>query len=894
MPLAPGTQLGPYHVLGPLGAGGMGEVYRASDSRLGRELALKVLPELALADAGRLRRFEQEARALAALNHPNLLVIYDVGEADGVPYLASELLRGETLDAHLKAGAMPARKAVEVAREIAAGLAAAHEQGIVHRDLKPANIFLTVDGRVKILDFGLAKLSETASAEAPTQVGAAATTPGMTLGTAGYMAPEQVRGESADARADIFALGAVLYEMLTGQRAFQRPTAVETMTAILREEPADSPLTAPTVAPALDKIIRRCLEKQPRQRFQSVNDLGIALDLALGGSAAGSAPALPAAPAARPPRRWPAYAATAVIVAALASAAAWWLRPRPFDLAQLDYTPLALMAGGQICPQFSPDGTAVAFAAAAEPYQPRQVWVRYLDQPTAVQLTRLPEEAFPVGWSPDSKRILFLDQQGVNWISVAGGAPVAWPGLPPPSPFFGNADFSWETYSVALSPDGQHVALASVDSSNHFQVLLSDGRSLQPYQPAPFASTPGEGAPALRYSPDGKHLLLLVNNPTSGRLEAWLLPLPASSGMPRRVLADLPQNDDTPEFAWLPDNRHIVLSAGGYRNGTQGQLWLADVNSDTFTPLSNTWQTFISPAVSPDGRQFAFTDRERHFSAVAVNLQTGAMKPVIPSAYNQESPSWGSGASGMVYVRGYTATQELWLHPPFGSDRPLVTYQRLPARFVGIMSAAISPDGTRAIYTVIENAGFFGYLVPLAGGDPAPLANSENLVCAAWSPDNNRLACLALQNLQPAVVAADANGQHVPTMLVPQIGLALPSWSPDGHWIAYADTSGGWNLVSPDARQHRALGVLNTSAVAFSHDSRTLYGIRNDQGHELFALDLASGRQRVIATLGPGAAPAAESQPGIQFTLTPDGKSLTYTTLDSSYNLWLASGLNHR
>src|SRR5271154_1521415 len=240
MNLTPGTKFGPYEMVTLLGAGGMGEVYRARDSRLKREVAIKVLPQALSLDADRLRRFEQEALATAALNHPNILAVFDIGTSEGAPYVVSELLEGETLRERLRGGAIPVRKALDYALQIAHGLAAAHEKGIIHRDLKPDNLFITKDGRVKILDFGLAKLTQPDSAthtSLPTQT--QATEAGVVMGTAGYMSPEQVRGTAVDARTDIFAFGAVLYEMVSGQRAFRRDTAAETMTAILKEDPPE-------------------------------------------------------------------------------------------------------------------------------------------------------------------------------------------------------------------------------------------------------------------------------------------------------------------------------------------------------------------------------------------------------------------------------------------------------------------------------------------------------------------------------------------------------------------------------------------------------------------------------------------------------------------------------
>src|SRR5271166_483819 len=280
MPLAPGTKLDGYEILSPLGAGGMGEVYRALDATLKRDVAIKVLPAYVSQDPDRLRRFEQEAQAAAALNHPNILAVHRFGTFQGAPYMVSELLEGGTLGRQLSHGPLPVRKAIDYSVQIASGLAAAHEKGIVHRDLKPDNIFVTKDGRVKILDFGLAKLTQVKASSAgdPTVSLEERTAPGVVLGTVGYMSPEQVRGDKADSHADIFAFGAILYEMLSGKRAFRKPTSAETMTAILHEDPPGISQIVPGTPPALLRIVNRCLEKSPEQRFQSASDLAFALE----------------------------------------------------------------------------------------------------------------------------------------------------------------------------------------------------------------------------------------------------------------------------------------------------------------------------------------------------------------------------------------------------------------------------------------------------------------------------------------------------------------------------------------------------------------------------------------------------------------------------------------
>ncbi len=358
--LAAGARLGPYEVVGPLGAGGMGEVYRARDTRLDRAVALKLLPrDIAAGPDGaeRVRRFEQEARAAGALDHPNVLAVHDVGRHDGAPYLVCELLEGQTLRQRLIGGPLPPRKAVDLVLQATRGLAAAHDKGIVHRDLKPDNLFVTRDGRVKILDFGLAKLAGT---DAEVSVDAR-TEPGRVLGTVGYMAPEQVRGRAADHRADLFALGAILYEMVVGERAFTGETDIDAMTAILKEEPR----RLAEVPPELARVIQHCIEKAPEERFQSARDL--AFDLETLSTAAQAAPTrslprLPALRMARPgARRWP-IAAAALALAAVAATGGWLARRG--ERAPPSFQRLTFRRGTVRAARFAPDGQTIVYAAA--------------------------------------------------------------------------------------------------------------------------------------------------------------------------------------------------------------------------------------------------------------------------------------------------------------------------------------------------------------------------------------------------------------------------------------------------------------------------------------------------------------------------------------------------
>jgi len=370
--LSANATLSHYRIVSKIGAGGMGEVYRALDSRLNREVAIKMLPVEFASDAERLRRFEQEARATSALNHPNILTIYDIGKYEDAPFIVAELLEGEELRAQLDEGPLSVRQAMDYAQQITSGLASAHEKGITHRDLKPENLFVTKDGRVKILDFGLAKLklqklAESVDTAAPTDV--RQTEAGMVMGTVGYMSPEQVRGGDVDHRSDLFSFGLILYEMLRGERAFRRETIAETMTAILRDEVPDLAEADAKISPQLEKIVRRCLEKKPERRFQSTSDLCFAL--AALSSPSGSRMEIPVAASAVETHRYRAllrFGALAVAVLVAGAILGWLLKPGPTAPAVIRVSqmlPIEHVLSGPLRNQvrLSPDGTQLVYAA---------------------------------------------------------------------------------------------------------------------------------------------------------------------------------------------------------------------------------------------------------------------------------------------------------------------------------------------------------------------------------------------------------------------------------------------------------------------------------------------------------------------------------------------------
>src|ERR1700689_677670 len=494
MALLSGTKLGPYEILSLIGAGGMGEVYRARDTRLQRDVAIKILPNALAQDQDRLRRFEQEARAVAALNHPNLLAIHDIGEQNGTRFIVSELLEGQSLRAELDSGPLPQRKASDYAAQIAQGLAAAHEKNIVHRDLKPENIFITREGRIKILDFGLAKFapakSETRHESAGLTLTSSPTEAGMVMGTAGYMAPEQVRGAAIDSRTDIFAFGAVLYEVLSGRRAFRRDTAAETMTAILKEEPPDLSEMNQPISPGLARIVRRCLEKQPEQRFQSAKDLAFALEALTGATSKTAATAVGAE---RP--RWLGFVAIAAVAGvAIGAAIAWFLRPAP--PLPPTFERVSFRHGEVIRGRFAPDGKTVLYSARFSGGAPDTYNIRE-DYP----------ESTPAGLG--GATVLSISRQGQMAVLIRPQffAHYQWGGTLAVSPLGGSAprELLENVYDADWSPDGNDLAVID-RTGNRWRLqypmgkVLLDGKN--------WMSDP-------RVSPDGKQVALFRHPPNT-------------------------------------------------------------------------------------------------------------------------------------------------------------------------------------------------------------------------------------------------------------------------------------------------------------------------------------------------------------------------------------------
>jgi eukaryotic-like serine/threonine-protein kinase len=871
-------QIGPYEVLGPLGAGGMGEVYRAHDPRLNRDVAVKILPAEVSRDPQRRQRFEQEARAVAALNHPGIISVYDVGDG----WLVTELVEGENLR---QSGYTP-RQVTDIGAQIADALAAAHEAGIAHRDLKPENVILTADGRTKLLDFGLAKVdpprapNATPNAKSPSAQSndprpeniTTVTNPGSPMGTPGYMSPEQVRGHASDGRSDIFSLGVMLYELLAGHAAFRAESAVEVMHAIVHQDPAPLPETVPA---GLRTIVERCLEKKPSQRFQSARDLAFAL------RAFSNGVATPSPNVGKASNTWWPWAVAAL---ALASAAYFaFQRPPTSPLADYRFHPFAFTRADEHSGVWSPDGESIAYIEQST--DGARLMVQSLDGTSPTELVaQVSGQPGQLSWSADSKRVYFLGVGprlgGVSSVGREGG--VAERVLP-------NANF------FNLSPDGNTLAVwraAPVGrGASRYSVWLSSPPGADPveYEPAPFA-VPTPFTPVyLRFSPSGR--LLYLSMYTDQGAQTWLLPLP--TGTPRRIFADIPWNRPV-AASWMPDSRHMVIS-GNAAPAVNEQLWLADVEQETLTRLlavPDVGQAI--PAVSPDGKRVLFSQVLRDRDITELPLDGTSPRTLLSTALPEFGPSWSVKGDQFAFITQRNGTDELWVRSPEGNwERPVVTAKDFPT-LQSLMSPAFSPDGTKIAYTALLAAEVRRRslaISPVGGGTPSVVADGY---APTWSPSGSAIAFLWIRTDGSIPVATLRLGSSdAPLVISPPGALGAPEWSPKGDWIA-VPTGRGIELISPDGRARRLIEGMSGGAIVWSKDGSTLYGVTTQALQPtLSSFDLATGKVREIAHYDLSFQPLLENTytGSIRLTLSPNGESVVSATSTDEADLWILEGL---
>jgi eukaryotic-like serine/threonine-protein kinase len=779
MALRSGTKLGPFEIQSALGAGGMGEVYRARDTRLGRDVAIKMLPEALANDADRLRRFEQEARTIAALNHPNILGIHDIGTHEGAPFLVSELLEGETLREKLEAGPLAMRRVMEYSLGIAQGLAAAHDKGIVHRDLKPENVFLMRDGRVKLLDFGLARLVRPEEGkETGVTLTSPATLPGMVMGTVGYMSPEQVRGESSDARSDIFSFGAVLYEMLTGKRAFKRDTTAETMTAILREEPPELSETGWHGPPALQRVLSRCLEKNVERRFHSASDLAFAIESLSGTSATHSMEQ----PKAR--RAWLPWAATVLGVLTLGGAI-WLLGRRSTMPGPLKYTRLTYQQGYSSNARFAKDGQTVVYSAQWN-NDPLQIYSVRMEFPQSVKVDLPGSMLFALSSNGD----LELGLEPVYHANFLSGtmAQAQMAGGTPRAQVKG-------VIAADYAPDGKTLAV----------VRHANGKVQLEYPAGKVIYTTSGYLDYARVSPDGKKVAFL-EHPVYDDDRGWVS-LVDEAGNHKQLTREF---STTRGLAWLRTGTEIWFTAADGTNlhlhgvslsgklreilTTQQRMRLLDIGADGHVLLfaEEYWEeiTAIDPAtgkerrglewfngsarpdISPDGKAILFTE------------WGGPAGPLYLVVYRQLDGSapvaLGPGARPKFSPDGTTAAAPVLSRPPQVALHPIGTGEsrRLSlGDIVSLRQLAWFPNGTHLLLIgATEGQPLRTYEMDLKGGKPQALGPPD-FIGYVVAKDAKRIAG---RNAAGEAVVFDRETQKVQVIPGVESQEGLQNWTMDG------------------------------------------------------------------------------------------------------------------
>lgn len=852
MRLVPGTRLGPYQVVAPLGAGGMGEVYRAKDSRLARDVAIKILPATLAADPDRLRRFEQEARAAGMLNHPNILTVYDIGSHEGSPYLVSELLEGVTLRERLAEGLLPQRKAVEFATQIANGLAAAHEKGLVHRDLKPENLFLTHDGRVRILDFGLVKLTRPEMA-APAGIALTVsmnTNPGTVMGTVGYMAPEQIRGQDTDSRADIFSFGVILYEMLAGKSAFHGDSAVETLNAILKD---DLPELSSQVAAPLERVIRRCVEKSPANRFQSAKDLSFALE-ALSGTTGVSPPA----GVAKPAKSWirPALTIVALITTVTLGGLVLWMGGRSAE--QPVFQRLTYRRGTMFNARFAPDGQTIVYSASWDG-QPYRLFSTRLGSTESRDLN-LPEGDLMSISSTGELAVLLGPARGpfnrgtLARVPLAGGAP---------------REILENVRAADWAPEGDALAVSR----------FVDGKETLEFPVGKVLLHPAGTVTSLAISPRGDRIAFIEQSGPD--LSLRLLDL---AGSPRTLSTGW---QDLAGLAWSPRGDeiwfsgtagkqapaiHVVTLAGKSRvvERAPGALILQDVAADGQVLLTSvTWKGGI--IFQPPGDE---TERELSWLDWSVPMDLSPDGKTLLFSEGRE----GGGPIGSIYIRGTDGSPAVRLGEGMGWG--------------------VSPDGKWVLATNrLQPQKVF--LIPTKAGEPRSVS-CGNVRCGGgtWFPDGNRILVWGAEAGRPVRnwVLDLAGGKPRPISPEGTEGGVL---SPDGKFLANRGSDFRLIIYPIEGGPPRELPAETRRylPITWTADGGGLY-LRNpaqarrpdgSRSAAIFRFDLATGRMEPWKEIAP-------SDPAgllgiVPIKITPDGKSYAYGYNRHLNELYVAEGL---
>jgi eukaryotic-like serine/threonine-protein kinase len=866
MALASGVKLGPYELAGSIGAGGMGEVYRAHDARLGRDVAIKIISASFAEDAGRVHRFEQEARAAAALNHPNILAVYDIGTYDGSPYIVSELLEGATLRDRLREGPLPMRKIVDYALQIARGLAAAHDRGIVHRDLKPDNIFITHDGRAKILDFGLAKLTrrETAVEDLTRTIHSE---PGMVLGTVGYMSPEQVRGKEADARSDLFSFGAVLYEMVSGLRAFKGDSSADILSAILKEEPQDLIDINASVSPALDRIVRHCLEKNPAERFQSAHDLAFDIETLSSISKSSKEIALPPEP---PPKTrvwlWPILAALLLAIAGVAFFAGHSRRAVSMPV----FHQLTHRTGTIYGARYTSDGNSVLYSAAWED-SPVELFTSRSD---SVESRSLAPKTLLAAVSSKNQLAVLLEPRmlAAGTISLADGTLAVLPlegGAP--RPVLQHVNYAdW-------TPDGSELAVIRAVPG----VSVIANQLQFPIDTTIY--TPSRGwISHVRFSPDGKNLAIQEHVPSGDDGKLVIL---SRTG---KKIAESPHYGSINSLAWVSnDEVWFTATPGDDSRSVHGMNLRGQIRDIYRAPEDLTIYD-----VAADGRVLLTGDNshlllmggmagspDKDLTWLGWSLAAAISDDGSTVLFSESGPA--VGGKGVAFVRKL--------------DR------NSPALALGDgLPTAISPDGNW-VATLDETVPPNVVLLPTGVGKPVQLtANGwEYTRSMHWMPDSSALVVNAVEpGHKPRVYLIDVKSKKIQPVLPEGIRGGLPS--PDGKLLLGSDGDTRKIYTLKGNEVGTVVQVSESGAKLPQLDARELIDRWTKDGKSLFIwnyegvprldrLEIASGKRVSMYSIIP-----PDSSGIVNFTYcraSADGKAHVCSAHRLLSDLFVVNGL---
>jgi Tol biopolymer transport system component len=851
--LSQGSRLGPYEIVSALGAGGMGEVYRARDTRLGREVAIKVLPQKLSADADALDRFEREARAVAALSHPNILALHDFGREGAVVYAVAELLDGETLRERLSGGALPARKAIEYAVQVAQGLAAAHEKGIVHRDLKPENIFVTRDGRIKILDFGLAKVGSPGG-ELTMSPTVAATEPGTVLGTVGYMSPEQVRGQPADHRSDIFSFGAILYEMLAGQRAFRADSAAETMAAIAQKDPPELSGVDIALAPSLDRIVRHCLEKSPGERFQSARDLAFDLDSVAGRSIPASVTTAASPKRARRLR----LGIAAIAVAGLVFALGLFVGRGTGRQTLPHFSPLTFRRGTIRSARFASDGSTIVYGAAWQG-APIRLFTSRRDSPEAGRIDLPDADIFGINQNGEMAislgRRFLTTHHSIGTLAVAplsGGAPRG---------ILENVeDADW-------SPDGKDLAVVH-EAEGRYRLEFPIGKSL--YESVGWITHP-------RVSRDAS-LVAFFDHPSRFDNRGTVAVVDRA-GKKKTLTAE--ENAES-GLAWSPDGKELWYSAGYGLSGDN--IFAVDLRGRRRVLYRATGDATLLD-VSRDGR-----------TILARQNNQREMRGFRQGDTGERDLSW----LDWTYPRDISSdgSTVLFDESGFGGGQNYSVFVRKtdgsPAVRLGEGNGqAVSPDGKLAISIPVTQP-YRMLLLPTGPGQPRRLEGDIEVHFARWLPDGKRIlfegheagrgARLFLQDLArggPRAVTPEGvrlfEGREISSD-----GRFVVAVGPDRKAYVYP-LEGGEPRLIPDWAE-------NDKMCGWTEDGKGVFVYPQGQPPaRVSRLDLATGKRvpwKEILPMDPAGVVTI-----VPLLFTPDGRSYVYSYPRILSQLYVGEGL---